>query len=218
MQHSHQLVLSSAQTSSGDLSSSPLRLHLAESAPTSSHVDGAWWPRSTDLAAELPVLLESIHARTGDVALVGFHRDGWDRMTDGAQLADKTIWLEGFTDEKPHTVIVIGSSGRRLTLLVVPPDTADAITLEELVARSHAQSAGADTAVEGQRWLGELTARLAAMEGATNERRTQTIERWVREAAVEFVDAPVQAFVPILVEHIVRQQITVSPLRSSSRV
>ena len=34
-----------------------VRLRLKPAAPTSGHVDGSWWPRSRDLAAELPDLL-----------------------------------------------------------------------------------------------------------------------------------------------------------------
>jgi hypothetical protein len=34
-----------------------LRLKLKPKAPTTGYVDGAWWPRSRDLSAELPALL-----------------------------------------------------------------------------------------------------------------------------------------------------------------
>lgn len=124
------------------------------------------------------------------------------------------MWLQGFTDDEPHTVIVIGSSGRRLTLLVVAPDTAQDQALDELVAASHARLAtdvdrGADAG--NTRSLDEVAARLASKEEHTDVRRTQTIERWVHEAAAQFVDAPVQAYVSILVEQIVRQQITSNP-------
>lgn len=48
------------------------RVHLAASVPTPSHVDGAWWPRSTDLVAELPALLEAVHDRTDRSHWSGF--------------------------------------------------------------------------------------------------------------------------------------------------
>ena len=172
------------------------------------------------MAAELPALLDAVHDRTGRVVLVGFHRDAWDRTADQVQIAGQTVRLEGFSDDEPHTVLVIGSSGRRLTLMVVAPDTSEVGALEELVARSHSRpaAAGGDEAAESQSWVGELVARLASMEGQTDELRTQTIERWAHEAALPFIDAPVQAYVPILVEHIVREQITTSSQRSPSKV
>ena len=64
-----------------------------------------------------------------------------------------------------------------------------------------------------ERWLGSLAARFAAMEESADERRAETIERWVREAAERFADAPVQAYVPVLVEHIVRDQVSASAPR-----
>jgi len=36
--------------------------------------------------------------------------------------------------------------------------------------------------------------------------RTAQIKRWCEEAAAQFINAPVQTFVPILVEHVVRNR------------
>src|SRR5439155_16889727 len=47
------------------------RFQLRPEAPTTGHVDGAWWPRSRDLAAELPALLAALAARLGRVHRVG---------------------------------------------------------------------------------------------------------------------------------------------------
>jgi hypothetical protein len=52
--------------------------------------------------------------------------------------------------------------------------------------------------------LDELTARLARLPGNTDPEQAALISRWVGEAAAQFSNAPIQAFVPILVEHIVR--------------
>lgn len=64
---------------------------------------------------------------------------------------------------------------------------------------------------KNQALLADVARRLASKEGADAELRDQTIARWVREAAAEFAGAPVQIYVPLLVEHIVRQRITTSP-------
>jgi hypothetical protein len=42
-------------------------LRLRPTAPTTGHVDGAWWPRSQDLAAELPALLAVPAVRLGEI-------------------------------------------------------------------------------------------------------------------------------------------------------
>ena len=54
------------------------------------------------------------------------------------------------------------------------------------------------------RSLDELAARLARLPGNTDPEQTALISKWVGEAADQFSNAPIQAFVPILVEHIVR--------------
>jgi hypothetical protein len=52
--------------------------------------------------------------------------------------------------------------------------------------------------------LDEVTTRLARLPGNTGPQQAALISQWVTEAADQFRDAPIQAFVPILVEHIVR--------------
>jgi hypothetical protein len=47
-----------------------LRRRRKPKAPTTGYVDGAWWPRSRDLAAELPVLIAVLAARLGSIVRV----------------------------------------------------------------------------------------------------------------------------------------------------
>jgi hypothetical protein len=56
------------------------------------------------------------------------------------------------------------------------------------------------------RSVADVADKLARHEGLGDEQRTAQIRRWSEEAAEQFVDAPVQTFVPILVEHIVRNR------------
>lgn len=53
----------------------------------------------------------------------------------------------------------------------------------------------------------ETAAKLALREGRHDKARDNEILAWCREAAMQFVDAPIQAFVPLLVERIVRDRI-----------
>ena len=57
------------------------------------------------------------------------------------------------------------------------------------------------------RALEEVAHLLARHEGNETARRTAEISGWVHETARQFADAPVQIYVPILVEHIVRARI-----------
>ena len=55
--------------------------------------------------------------------------------------------------------------------------------------------------------LVEIAAKLARREGRNDVARDKQILAWCREAAMQFVDAPIQAFVPLLVERIVGDRI-----------
>jgi hypothetical protein len=63
----------------------------------------------------------------------------------------------------------------------------------------------------------DVAAKLASHEGLGDEQRTAQIKRWCEEAAQQFVDAPVQAFVPILVEHVVRNRMMEARQRDRRR-
>jgi hypothetical protein len=95
-----------------------------EDAAPSGYVDGGWWPRSRDLPAELPALLDALAARTGQVERVSYRLQDWDRTA--GRVAD--VHLDGFRLRAANTLDVV-TRARRLTLLVVPadtdPDTAD---------------------------------------------------------------------------------------------
>jgi hypothetical protein len=202
--------------SPADVSDRPrtLRLQLASVAPPAVVVNGGWWPQSTDLAAELPALLSAVYPQLGPIALVGYHISGWERTESHVEINSSTVLLQGFTSEGPHTVIVIGTSGKRLTLLVVPPQTPETTARQALAeAAQPTAEVAAPIAVKNaeaaEESLHELTQRLRRpARGAGRVVDTAAIERLVHEAGQQFQDAPIQAYVPILIEHIVRQQIS----------
>src|SRR5919112_5460245 len=54
-----------------------LRLRLKPKAATTGVVDGGWWPRSRDLAVELPGLLAVLAVRLGRIERVSYHLTEW---------------------------------------------------------------------------------------------------------------------------------------------
>jgi len=110
-------------------------------------------------------------------------------------------------------VVVIADSGRRVTVQVVPPESDSATAAQAMMAATHqyaehdtdARVTKAETAEANS--LDEVAARLARLPGNTGPQQAALICGWVGEAAAQFSDAPIQAFVPILVEHIVRGRI-----------
>ena len=57
------------------------RLRLKPKAPQSGYVDGAWWPHSEDLTAELPDLLSVLSVRLGPIGRVIYSVNEWANAT-----------------------------------------------------------------------------------------------------------------------------------------
>ncbi|MGW6442820.1 DUF5994 family protein [Lentzea sp. NPDC055074] len=100
----------------------PLRLRLRPKALTTGYVDGAWWPRSRDLAAELPALLAVLAVRLGEMPRVSYNLGEWDTAPRRITFSGEPVRLSGFWSRPAHTVDVVAGDRRRLTLLLVPPD------------------------------------------------------------------------------------------------
>ncbi|MEZ0353879.1 DUF5994 family protein [Mycobacterium sp. pR1184] len=192
------------------------RLQLTPYRAASEHLDGAWWPRSQNLVEELPDLVASVSDRLGQVVMVGYRRNGWDETPPLAEIAGHTIELLGFISDEPASVILIGEDGRHLTLHVIRPDTDEEVARDALAkvqVPTDAAPAGRATVA---RSVVEVADKLARHEGLDDDRRTAQIKDWCQEAAQQFVNAPVQTFVPILVEHIVLNRMIESRRKASS--
>jgi hypothetical protein len=191
-----------------------LRLQLKSHAPASAYLDGAWWPRSVELAAEQPTLVEALSDRLGELAVVGYHRNAWTQAPPQMQIERGTAQLPAFTSDEPATVVLIGHDRRRVTLRVVSPQATETVARQELDAASKdlGDTPPADNRAEQvvARSVTEVAAQLARHEGRADPERTAAIARWCQEAAQQFVNAPVQTFVPILVHHLVRNRMGVS--------
>jgi Family of unknown function (DUF5994) len=98
-----------------------LRLRLKPKAPATDFVDGGWWPRSRDLAAELPALLGVLAVRLGRIERVSYHLGEWDPTARKIRAEGGVVLLEGFHAQHVNTVDVL-TARQRVTLLVVPPE------------------------------------------------------------------------------------------------
>jgi Family of unknown function (DUF5994) len=196
------------------------RLQLKPFRSAAEHVDGAWWPRSRHLVEELPGLVESVSDRLGQVVMIGYRRNGWDETPPLLEIAGHTVELLGFTSDEPASVILIGEDGRHITLHVIRPDTSEQVARRALAEAG--RTTDADQAPAGApaiaRSVTDVADKLARHEGRGDPERTAQIRRWCEEAAQQFVGAPVQAFVPILVEHIVRNRMMESRTATTSPV
>jgi hypothetical protein len=119
-----------AVASDADSAEQPSRVSLKPAPPTPGddpgHVDGAWWPRSRDLAAELPALFAALTTRLGTIERMAYNLDEWRPAVRHLETGASRVKLGGFHYQGANTIDVLGTHGSRVTLLVVPPDTSDA--------------------------------------------------------------------------------------------
>lgn len=120
----------------------PPRLSLKPAGPTPENrgfVDGAWWPHSRDLVAELPTLLAALAVRLGEIQRMAYNLDEWEPTGRRLDTGGHRVRLGGFHSQSTNTIDVTGSGGRRVTLLVVPPETmaANATAMSLAAADGH---------------------------------------------------------------------------------
>lgn len=85
---------------------------------------GAWWPRSTDLAAELPELVAALDRRGVAVTRFTYPFATWHAVPRKLAVGDRVVRVGGFSTGDPQLVTLTwGPAGMQLQLLVVPPQT-----------------------------------------------------------------------------------------------
>ena len=97
------------------------RLKLKPKAPQSGYVDGAWWPHSADLTAELPDLLSVLSVRLGPIARVIYNVSEWETPPAKFAAGGRTVRLDGYRLQPVHTVEAVGFNDNKIVLLVVSP-------------------------------------------------------------------------------------------------
>ncbi|MFC8527825.1 DUF5994 family protein [Nocardia sp. NPDC057227] len=136
-------------------------------------VDGAWWPRTPDLVAELRTLAPCLVERVGAVERITYDLAAWQPAPKRMLLDGRTVRLDGYGYGPARgTLGVLGVDRSRVLLLVVPADAAPAI------AGSLLSAAGAPP---GQEYTGaELTAAGFAG-GRAREQAATATARWDNE-------------------------------------
>ncbi|MFJ6567956.1 DUF5994 family protein [Streptomyces sp. NPDC091292] len=111
-----------------------LRLRLVPHGPIPHRIDGAWWPRSYDLTAELPQLLAGLPRAWGHISSVTVNGTVWAPSPGRMLVVNQVVRLRRTTAvNAPHTICLLAPGRGRWDLLVVPPDTPEAVA-EPLMA------------------------------------------------------------------------------------
>lgn len=106
----------------------PLRLDMAAGGDDAA-LDGAWWPYSRDLAAELPPLIAGLDGWLDATAPVHGPHVGrisinsalWDAVPAHVDRTGRRVRLSWYGAVDAHTLSATCSDGSHLDLLVVPP-------------------------------------------------------------------------------------------------
>ena len=106
-----------------------VRVSLRDDAGTGgSGFDGAWFPRSRDLAVEVPELVAALARRGVRVERFTYPQDPWLPAPRKVVVDGRVVRTGSFTHMDPNLVCLSWAGGnRRADLLVVPPET-DVVT------------------------------------------------------------------------------------------
>jgi hypothetical protein len=96
----------------------------ADAGDEGSPFDGAWFPRTCDLAAELPELIAELDRRGLRVERFTYPLGAWSPVDRKIVVQGRVVRTGGFRSMDPGVVCLTWAGGnRRADLLVVPPET-----------------------------------------------------------------------------------------------
>lgn len=99
------------------------RLLLRGRGARTGNVDGAWWPWTDNLTAELHDLIAALTPRLGNVRQIGFDWNRISRAQRGIDLYDGVRMHAPDADQPPGTMRLAVSHGPPTILRVIPFDT-----------------------------------------------------------------------------------------------
>jgi hypothetical protein len=87
-------------------------------------LDGAWWPRSSDLSAELPLLTAELDSLWGRITRITVNPAHWPTIPRKVPVAGHVVKVGWFRHEQDeHELLLLSYHVGRWNLLVIPPTT-----------------------------------------------------------------------------------------------
>ena len=131
MQHGNDMTTPTGRPTASN--ATECRISFRQPVDRSGSVDAGWWPRSNDLTAELPALLDVLWTAARDMRQVIYNIDGWAPAPRQMIIEDHRVRLDGNPQQDPLMLALIDAGGNdSARLLVIPFDTHPAIA-EELL-------------------------------------------------------------------------------------
>ncbi|KUN78590.1 DUF5994 family protein [Streptomyces griseoruber] len=110
-------------------------------------LDGAWWPRSRDIGAELPALLSALTEHLGPVTRVGLDTAAWEGLPTRIVVEDRVVRIDSFP-VGDDTVLITRGDQDVFSLLVIPPHATP-----EAARAAMAQAVRADNVTQAEQIL-----------------------------------------------------------------
>jgi hypothetical protein len=106
------------------------RLRLGPDRSGAALLDGGWWPRSADPAAELPGLILALDERQGRITRVMLGAAGWNasrprRVSVDGPAGRRVVRLGWFATMPAGLLTAISANGERTDLVTVPPSAGE---------------------------------------------------------------------------------------------
>jgi hypothetical protein len=100
-------------------------------------IDAGWWPRSRDLAVELPPLIDVLWTSFRDVTRVSYAVDFWDPAPRQLRVEGKVVRLRGFHTQMPMLLSLVDAwDSERIDVLVIRPETDPEVAERALILAS----------------------------------------------------------------------------------
>jgi hypothetical protein len=104
------------------------RVSFRQPVSATGFIDAAWWPRTLDLNAELPPLMDVLWTAGREINRITYNIAAWDPAPRQMRIEGRKVRLGGFATSDPLTVRLSDAWGReRLDILVIAPDTDRAV-------------------------------------------------------------------------------------------
>ncbi|MFD9339141.1 DUF5994 family protein [Streptomyces sp. NPDC060028] len=112
----------------------PARLSLTRNSTLAGQLDGAWWPYSRDLEAELPALAAALEEPWGRITRVSVNPGRWPVIPHTVPVHGRTVHVGWFNEQDPDKLILLSYAVGRWDVLVVPPETGPAAAARLMAA------------------------------------------------------------------------------------
>jgi hypothetical protein len=112
----------------------PPRLRPRPDSDASGYIDATWWPRSSNLTAELPDLIAALRPRAGQIWRIVYDPRTWSTTDRHLIVAGRAMRLDRYPFELFGLMYLCATNGTVIVLRAIPEGTDPAVATSILAA------------------------------------------------------------------------------------